>query len=215
MAYEWVDVDRAFLARRYDRLAGLIPFFEWLFFLPRGLRFQAVESLKLHRGARVLEVGCGTGRNFRYLQEVVGPTGRIYGVDVSAGMLHKSRDLCRRKGWSNIELIECDAADYESPESLDAVFFSLSYNTMPHHQTVLRQAWKQLHPGGRLVVMDAKLPPGLGGRLVLPFSLWLMRRTMLGNPFIEPWKDLARLPGHFDMDEFLLGSYYICRIIKA
>jgi hypothetical protein len=38
---------------------------------------------------------------------------------------------------------------------------------------------------------------------------------MLGNPFIEPWKDLARLPGHFDMDEFLLGSYYICRIIKA
>lgn len=215
MAYQWVDVDRAFLARRYDRLAGLIPFFEWILFLPHGLRRQAVERLKLHRGARVLEVGCGTGRNFKYLREAVGPAGRIYGVDVSAGMLHKATELCRRNSWSNVELIECDAADYEAAEPLDAIYFSLSYNTMPHHQTVLRQAWKQLRPGGRLVVMDAKLPPGIGGRLVLPFSLWLMRRTLLGNPFIEPWKDLARLPGHFDMDEFLFGSYYVCGVTKA
>ena len=29
--------------------------------------------------------------------------------------------------------------------------------------------------------MDAKLPPGLGGRLVLPFGLWLMKHTMLGK----------------------------------
>ena len=75
------------------------------------------------------------------------------------------------------------------------MLFSLSYNTMPHHLTVLREAWKQLRPGGRLVIMDAKLPPGRGGRLVLPFSLWLMRRTMLGNPLIQPWEDLARFAG--------------------
>ena len=44
--------------------------------------------------------------------------------------------------------------------------FGLSYNTMPHHLAVLHHAWNQLRPGGRLVVMDAKLPPGLGGRLI-------------------------------------------------
>src|SRR5581483_600084 len=133
VAYQWVDVDRDFLTRRYDRLAALIPLFEWLFFLPRGLRAEAVSRLTLARGARVLEIGCGTGRNFPYLQDMVGPSGRIYGVDVSAGMMHRARELCRDRQWSNVELTECDAADYEAPEPMDGVFFSLSYNTMPHH----------------------------------------------------------------------------------
>jgi ubiquinone/menaquinone biosynthesis C-methylase UbiE len=214
VTYEWVDVDRTFVTERYDRLAGLIPFFEWLFFLPPGLRKRAVDRLNLRPGQCVLEVGCGTGRNFPYLHQAVGACGRIYGVDLSAGMLHRARQLRDRRGWINIDLTESDAVDFTAPEQLDAVFFSLSYNTMPHHLTVLRQAWKQLRPGGRLVIMDAKLPPGEGGRLILPFSLWLMRRTMLANPFIQPWEHLRRCAGHFDMQEFLLGSYYICYGIK-
>src|SRR5262245_41664150 len=44
---------------------------------------------------------------------------------------------------------------------------------------------------------DGKLPSGLGGKLVLPFSLWLMKRTMLGNPFIKPWNDLAAIADTF------------------
>jgi SAM-dependent methyltransferase len=111
-------------------------------------------------------------------------------------------------------LTQGDAADFDAPEQLDGVFFSLSYNTMPHHLKVLCQAWKQLRPGGRLVIMDAKLPPGLGGRLILPFSLWLMKRTMLGNPYIQPWEDLQQFDGEFDMQEFMFGSYYICHAVK-
>ncbi len=93
---------------------------------------------------------------------------------------------------SNIELTECDAAEYAAPEPLDAMLFSLSFNTMPHHRTVLRHVWNQLRPGGRLVIMDAKVPPGRGGRFILPFSLWLMKHTMLGNPLIHPWEVLGR-----------------------
>ena len=77
VAYEWVDFDQAAVIRRYDRLAGLIPFFEWVLFLPWGLRKEAVSRLDLRRGDRVLEVGCGTGRNFPYLHDAVGDTGRI------------------------------------------------------------------------------------------------------------------------------------------
>src|SRR5262249_46726717 len=76
--------------------------------------------------------------------------------------------------------------------------FGLCYNTMPHHLAVLHHAWTQLRPGGRIVIMDGKLPSGLGGQLVLPFSLWLMKRTMLGNPFIKPWNDLAAIADHRD-----------------
>jgi ubiquinone/menaquinone biosynthesis C-methylase UbiE len=214
VTYEWVDDDQCTISQRYDRIAGLIPLFEWVLFLPRELRKKAVDRLSLRPGDCVLEIGCGTGRNFPYLHEAVGPTGTIYGVDLSAGMLRKCEMLRERHGWRNVGLTQGDAADFQAPEPLDAVFFSLSYNTMPNHLAVLDQAWKQLRSGGRMVIMDAKLPPGLGGRLVLPFSVWLMKRTLLGNPHIRPWLDLKPLAGRFDMEEFMLGSYYICRAIK-
>ena len=214
MAYQWVDCDRAAIVARYDRIAWLITFFEWLLFLPRGLRKVAVSRLSLRPGEKVLEVGCGTGRNFPYLSEAVGKTGRVYGVDLSPGMLRNARALCARSGFANIELTQGDGADFMAPMPLDAVFFSFSYNTMPHHLTVLRRAWNALRPGGRLVIMDAKLPPGLAGRLILPFSLWLMKRTLLGNPYIRPWEDLRQLGVNFARDEFLFGSYYICRAVK-
>jgi ubiquinone/menaquinone biosynthesis C-methylase UbiE len=208
--YQWTDCERAFVAARYDRIASLITFIDWLFFVPTRFRRRAAQRLALKPGDRVLEIGCGTGRNFPYLRAAVGRTGRIYGVDLSAGMLAKARELCEQNEWTNVHLVQEDASQYVAPEPLDGVMFGLSYNTMPHHLTVLRHALKQLRPGGRVVIMDGKLPPGLGGRLLLPFSLWLMRRTMLGNPLIKPWNDLAAVVDGFAMEEFLFGSWYVC-----
>jgi ubiquinone/menaquinone biosynthesis C-methylase UbiE len=206
----WVDRDRAFVARRYDRIAGLIALFDWVFFFPPHLRALAAERLAIGPGARVLEIGCGTGRNFPFLQRAVGPAGTVFGVDISAGMLAKARELCEREGWGNVDLTQSDAADYILPEPLDGILFGLSYNTMPHHFTVLRQAWKLLRPGGRIVIMDGKVPPGWMGQLTLPFGLWLMKRTMLGNPFIKPWEHLSTLAESFAMEEFVFGSWYVC-----
>jgi len=104
--------------------------------------------------------------------------------------------------------------NYVAPEPLDGVLFSFSYNTMPHHLTVLRRMWRQLRPGGRLVIVDSKLPPGVGGKLLLPVSLWLMRHTLLGNPYIRPWEHHAELVENFAMEEFLFASYYVCRGVK-
>ena len=210
----WVDIDRKSIVRRYDRIAGIIPLFDWIFFQPPGLRKKAVAALRLRAGDRVLEIGCGTGRNLPHLREAVGAEGRVYGVDISAGMLAKARALCAEQQWRNVTLTEQDANEYTAPEPLDGVMFGLSYNTMPHHLAVLHRAWDQLRPGGTLVVMDAKLPPGAGGKMVLPFSLWLMKRTMLGNPLIRPWEDVERLGGDFHIEQFMFGSWYVCRAIK-
>ncbi len=214
MGYQWVDCDRATVSGRYDRIAGLIPLFDRLFFLPRGMRRKAVANLGLKSGDRVLEIGCGTGNSFPYLREAVGASGRVFGVDISAGMLRKAARRRAANDWRNIELCEYDAAEYRAPTPLDGVLFSLSYNTMPHHRAVLRNAWDQLRPGGRLVIMDAKLPSGPAAKLLLPFSLWLMKRTMLGNPLIRPWQELAAVAGPVDMSECLFSSYYICGATK-
>jgi len=210
VTYHWVDCERAFIAQRYDRIANLIGLFDWLLFVPPHLRRRAAARLQLRSGDRVLEIGCGTGRNFPFLREAVGTTGKIYGVDLSAGMLRKASQLCEPERWTNIELIHGDAAEYVPPEPLDGILFGLSYNTMPHHLAVLRHAWTLLRPGGRIVIMDGKLPPGFGGKLVLPFGLWLMKHTMLGNPFIKPWDEFAVLADDLEMEEFLFGSWYVC-----
>lgn len=214
MAYQWVDCDRDFISQRYDRLADIIALFDWLFCIPPGLRRRAVDCLTLRRGDCVLDVGCGSGRNFPFLREAIGSTGRIYGVDLSARMLRKARELGDRHHWTNIHLTEDDVVNYVAPEPLDGVLFSFSYNTMPHHLTVLRRIWQQLRLGGRLVIVDSKLPGGLGGKILLPISLWMMRHTLLGNPYIRPWEHHAELVDNFQMEEFLFASYYVCRGVK-
>jgi demethylmenaquinone methyltransferase/2-methoxy-6-polyprenyl-1,4-benzoquinol methylase len=209
-----VDCDRYTVSRRYDRLATFIPLFDRILFLPKDSRRMAVDRLGLRAGDKVLDVGCGTGRSLGYLHKAVGPTGRVYGIDISPGMLRKAQKSCDANRWDNVELMQCDAAAFTAPAPLDGVLFSLSYNTMPDHRAVLRRAWDQLVPGGRLVIMDAKVPPGLGGRFVLPFSLWLMKHTMLGNPLIHPWEELASLTEHWDMAQQRFNSYYVCCGIK-
>ena len=78
----WTEYDPEFVRRRYDRLASIYVFFEWLFWLPRGIRPRAIKRLDLKLGDYVLEVGCGTGRNLPYLALMVGPEGRVYGIDI-------------------------------------------------------------------------------------------------------------------------------------
>ncbi|SRR6266404_9415137 len=101
------------------------------------MRSAAVSRLELKRGSRVLEVGCGTGRNLAPLLEAVGVEGKVYGVDLSEGMLAEAQELCARQEWHNVELIRADAADYALPEPVDGIIFSLSYAVIPRHRDEL------------------------------------------------------------------------------
>ncbi len=208
---KWVDYDTPFVRQRYNRLAKFFVFFEWLFLLPRSIRSKAVSRLELKTGSRVLEVGCGTGRNLAPLLEAVGAEGYVYGVDLSEGMLAEAKELCARQEWRNVQLIRADAADYALPESVDGVIFSLSYAVIPHHQEALRHAWNQLRQGSYLVIMDAKLPSGILGKLLHPFVVWTSRLTVLGNPDVRPWEELRELTDDVDYEEAQFGTYYICR----
>ena len=208
---KWGDYDSPFVRRRYNRLAKFFVLFEWLFLLPRGIRRRAVSRLDLKPGARVLEVGCGTGRNLAHLVQAVGAQGHVYGVDLSEGMLQEARELAAKADWHNVTLIQADAACYALPELVDGVIFSLSYAVIPKHREALRRAWEHLRPGGYAVIMDARLPSGLLGKLLRPFVVWTSRATVLGNPDIRPWDELRELTGVVGYEEVQFETYYICR----
>jgi demethylmenaquinone methyltransferase/2-methoxy-6-polyprenyl-1,4-benzoquinol methylase len=213
MSSQWTDFDISFIRERYNRIARLHGLLEWLLFVPAGIRGRAARRLRLKPGDRVLEIGCGTGPNLKHLRAAVGPRGHVYGVDLSEGMLNMAKARCRRAGWQNVTLVRADACEYAPPELVDGIIFSLSFNTMPHHAKVLRHAWSLLKPGGRLVVMDAKVPPGKFGAMVLRFIVPVMQATVLGNPYVKPWEHLRPLSDHVEMEN-LMFSYYICGCTK-
>jgi ubiquinone/menaquinone biosynthesis C-methylase UbiE len=198
---------------RYDRLAPWYRFVEPSVLLRPGFRRQAVKRLGLQAGQRVLEIGCGTGRNLRFLREAVGAAGRVTGVDVSPGMLAQAEKTVVRHGWQNVRLIEQDASTLALDEPVDVVYFSLSYSVLPDRDAVLDRAWETVRSGGRLTIMDAHLPENLLGRL-LGRPAEAIATAFPGDPYSEPWKDLARLSPHVQTERFQLGLYFLCSIRK-
>ncbi len=209
-----MNPDMDFIRKRYDRLSRFYPLFEHLLLLPGALRTLAVGRLEVQSGDRILEVGCGTGRNFPSLLKAVGPTGHVYGVDASAGMLARARRDCVRRGWRNVTLLHGDAAEVPLPGPFDGVIFSLSYSVIPDHREALRRAWAQLAPGKHLVVMDAKLPSGRTGVLLRPLILLVSQATVLGDPDRRPWEDLQDLTNRIELRELRRGLYFVCRGTK-
>jgi SAM-dependent methyltransferase len=109
----------------------------------------AMAKLPLAAGQRVLDVGCGCGQTLLQLAAAVGPGGRVLGVDVSAPMLGRAREVAA--GQPEIELVLSDAQTYAfTPASFDAMYsrFGVMFFTDPRAAfTNLRAALK---PGGQL-----------------------------------------------------------------
>lgn len=214
MKKAWTDYDSQFVRRRYNKLAPFYTVFEFVFLMPPGIRARAVAAMDLASGGSALEVGCGSGRNLKHLVEAVGPTGRVYGADISEGMLAQAKKLCDRNGWQGVTLLQGDAVALTLPEKVDGALFSLSYATMIQRREILRRAWEQLRPGGQLVIMDARIPKNSIGEWYRPLALWTLDRTVLGNPDVDILADLRELAGRIDVQEMFLGTYFIGRATK-
>lgn len=118
-------------------------------------RRRAAARLDLRPNCRVLEIGCGTGLNFRYLLEYLDPAeGRLTGVDFSADMLKQARKRVAARGWSNVDLIQANATTLDLGRQFDAVFFGYSLTMIPDWPAALARAREHLVPGGTLVVLD-------------------------------------------------------------
>lgn len=216
MTQTWAGVDVAFVERHYDKIARFYNILERLFGTPGRARRIAIERLELKPGYTILELGCGGGKNMPLLHEKVGEQGWVVGVDISKEMLKRAWARQQKCQLHRSRLFQCDALKFASAVmDFDAILFCLSYHTMPHRREVLAHAWKLLRPGGRLVIMDARPPPGLLGRLTLPLAEWLVRRTVLGNPHVRGWEHLYDFDLNTRVEEFLLGSYYVASACKA
>jgi len=121
-------------------------------------RRQAVQALDLRPGDSVVDVACGTGLNFPLIEAMIGPTGRIVGVDLTDAMLAQARARIAANGWSNISLVQADVADFVFPPEVDAILSTYALTQVPECAQVIVHGVTALSEGGRWVVLDVKIP---------------------------------------------------------
>jgi len=112
-------------------------------------------------GMSVADFGCGVGATTRMLAEMVGPSGRVTGIDLSAEQLGEAQALCAAEGLQNTTFVEASAYETGLPrDSFDLVYcrFLLLHLTDPARG--LREMRDVLKPGGLLVVEDGNLMTG-------------------------------------------------------
>lgn len=144
----------------------------WLFLYDRH---RAVQALRLSAGQTVLEVGCGTGMNLMLLRQAVGSTGTVIGADISEEMLARAQHKVRRHRWSNVRLVQADAARLQPDQTCHAVLFAYSLSMIPNWQQALTRGIAHLLPGGRLVLLDFGTFAGWGRRGQQIAAWWLRK----------------------------------------
>jgi ubiquinone/menaquinone biosynthesis C-methylase UbiE len=137
----------------------------------------ALQLLAPQAGERVLEIGCGSGRALPRLSEYVGPSGQVYGLDISDGMLEQSRLRLApqtlnsvtaskaKQSWiaspgrvqmDNIFLTQANAGALPlTAAQLDAILMAFTLEAFPCAMisTVLAECRRVLRPAGRLCLL--------------------------------------------------------------
>lgn len=121
-------------------------------------RGDLIEALEIPPGARVVELGCGTGSNLELIDRFrpVASLASVELVDLCPPLLGLAR-RCARK-HANVAVIEADATNWRPSRPVDRVFLSYALTMMPDWRAVLANAHAMLAPGGRLGVVDFHLP---------------------------------------------------------
>jgi ubiquinone/menaquinone biosynthesis C-methylase UbiE len=121
------------------------------------VRQAGLDLLSVQRGEKVLEIGFGTGHSLAALAQSVGPSGRVFGIDVSEEMSRLATERLRERGLANrAELRSGDAAHLPyGAATMDAIFmsFTLELFDTPEIPVVLGECKRVLRPGGRIVVI--------------------------------------------------------------
>jgi len=175
------------VARLYDRWSAHLGAYGIVERLSRPLRRDAVAALDLAPGDRVLDVGCGPGVNFELLREAVGPGGEVVGVDLSPGMVAAARDRARRNDWGNVSVVRGDVTALGVVDgSVDSALATLVLSTVPDGVAASARVRDALVPGGRLAVLDGRLPREGAVGVLRSVLAPLYRRVAAFRPDADP-----------------------------
>ncbi len=180
----------------------------------KNIRSRAIKKMGLKRGGEALEVACGSGKNFPYIIEAIGKDGFILGFDYSQEMLDAAKQLSKRNGWSNIKLVQGDAAQLKITENnFDGVVSVLGISAIPDWEKALKRCHDVLRFGGKLVVCDARLFTGFL-KFLNPLVKIIYSKFAAWDPSKNIPEKMKEIFGNVEVENLNLGTFFIAVSVK-
>jgi len=160
--------------------------------------------LSLEPGQTVLDLGSGGGIDVLLSARRVGPTGKVYGLDMTDEMLTLARENQRKAGATNVEFLKGTIESIPLPDnSVDVIISNCVINLSSDKDAVFREAFRVLKPGGRFAVSDVVVRGDVPAEVQRSMELWVgciggalqdrdyetkLRAAGFETVEIEPWR---------------------------
>jgi arsenite methyltransferase len=130
--------------------------------------------IALEAGQTVLDLGSGGGIDVLLSAKRVGPTGKVYGLDMTDEMLALARENQRQAGATNVEFLKGTIERIPLPDdSVDVIISNCVINLSNDKDAVLREAFRVLKPGGRFAVSDVVVRGDVPAEVRRNMELWV------------------------------------------
>lgn len=119
---------------------------------------EVIEHLRVPKGARVVDLGAGTGYFLRWLSEAAGPEGQVLALDVEPNMISFMQDRMQKQALQNVEarLVAPDDPGL-LPESVSRVLIVNTWHHIDQRAAYAAKLARALEPNGEVLVVDFTL----------------------------------------------------------
>jgi arsenite methyltransferase len=129
---------------------------------------------ELNEGETVLDLGSGGGIDVLLSARRVGPTGKVYGLDMTDDMLALARENQRVAGVTNVEFLKGELENIPLPgATVDVIISNCVVNLSADKDRALAEAFRVLKPGGRFAVSDVVVRGAVPAEVRRNVELWI------------------------------------------
>ncbi|MDA7025648.1 demethylmenaquinone methyltransferase [Bacillus sp. CLL-7-23] len=174
------------ISQNYDRMNSVISFKQH-----KKWRDKTMKMMNVQKGAKALDVCCGTGDWTIALADATGETGEIKGLDFSKNMLKVAKE--KTKHYRQVELLHGNAMELPFPDdTFDCVTIGFGLRNVPDYLTVLKEMTRVVKPGGQVVCLETSQPEMFGFKqLYYIYFRFLM--PVFGKLFAKSFKEYSWL----------------------
>ncbi|MBE3565321.1 MAG: methyltransferase domain-containing protein [Thermogemmatispora sp.] len=157
-----------------------------------------LKQAELKPGESLLDLGCGTGLDLLLAAPQLQPGGVAYGVDMNEVALERAEQYRRQLGLENVRFLQGVIEAIPLPsESIDVIISNCVINLVPDKWRVLREAYRLLKPGGRLILADTVLEGEPPARLQR--EPWAWAACLTGAISAETYRELLTAIGFHEV----------------